>query len=295
VEEQKETYGDQAADIPVINVTDPVNVTVQPRPYPSVGAAFGLLGILLGSSLVAGFSAGVVATIIPDIMSACILAGYVISFGLSVYLGIVFRGHARFHLSPGKAVIWLLVLLFTPLFIVIRLPLLYLISSIAEYNDLYSDLEPASVFSFLLTVIAAPLLEELLFRGIILDGFLKRYSAKRSIILSALLFGIAHLNPAQFVNGFVLGLFIGWIFWRTRSLWLCIFIHLLNNLAAYLLELYVPLNDGLSLRQMFGNDIYYVLGYMASLLVAAGLGMAIWALLKNNKANADMAPEPAVE
>ena len=46
------------------------------------------------------------------------------------------------------------------------------------------------IFSFLLIVIAAPILEELLFRGIILDGLLKNYSPLKSILISSFLFGL---------------------------------------------------------------------------------------------------------
>jgi hypothetical protein len=51
------------------------------------------------------------------------------------------------------------------------------------------------VFSFIAIVIAAPIIEKLIFRGIILNGHLQRFSPVKSIILSSILFGIVHLNP----------------------------------------------------------------------------------------------------
>lgn len=45
----------------------------------------------------------------------------------------------------------------------------------------------------------APLLEELLFRGLILRGFAQRYAPLRALWLQALLFGLAHANVHQFV------------------------------------------------------------------------------------------------
>jgi uncharacterized protein len=89
------------------------------------------------------------------------------------------------------------------------------------------------VFGFIAIVVAAPVLEELIFRGIILDGLLKRHSPLKSIIISSVLFGMVHLNPWQFIGGFIFGLFSGWIYYRTRKLSLSIFIHFVNNLFAF--------------------------------------------------------------
>jgi membrane protease YdiL (CAAX protease family) len=44
-------------------------------------------------------------------------------------------------------------------------------------------------------VIMAPLTEETLCRGLILNGFLKNYSRRKAMIVSALLFALLHLNP----------------------------------------------------------------------------------------------------
>src|SRR5690606_30966839 len=82
-------------------------------------------------------------------------------------------------------------------------------------------------------VIAAPILEEVIMRGIILDGLLKRYSPVRSILFSSFLFGLLHLNPWQMVSAMVIGIFAGWVYYRTRSLALPILIHATNNLSAF--------------------------------------------------------------
>lgn len=77
--------------------------------------------------------------------------------------------------------------------------------------------------------IVAPLTEELLFRGIILRGFLRVYSVPRSIFLSSALFAIIHLNPWQAIGAFVLGGLFGWWYVRTRSLLPCIVGHAAFN------------------------------------------------------------------
>ena len=78
--------------------------------------------------------------------------------------------------------------------------------------------------------LAAPWVEELLFRGAIMENFNKQgNSPTKGIIMSALFFGIIHMNPAQVMFAFFMGLVLGWIAWRTRSLLPVIVGHALNN------------------------------------------------------------------
>ena len=86
----------------------------------------------------------------------------------------------------------------------------------------------------------APLTEEPLHRGLMLGGMLKRYSRPKAIVLSALVFGIAHLNPWQFTSAFLLGLFFGWVVAETGSLWLPMLGHGLHNATFFLLHDKVP-------------------------------------------------------
>lgn len=75
----------------------------------------------------------------------------------------------------------------------------------------------------------APLLEELLFRGAI-QGELARWGSPwRAIIISSLIFGVVHLNPAQIPFAFLLGIIFGWLYYRTGSLLPGIVGHVLNN------------------------------------------------------------------
>jgi len=83
--------------------------------------------------------------------------------------------------------------------------------------------------SIALLVVAAPLTEEALFRGVILRGFLGRYAMRRAIVVSALLFAVFHLNPWQFLGAATAGVLFAW--WRaaTGSLVPGLVCHALNN------------------------------------------------------------------
>lgn len=83
--------------------------------------------------------------------------------------------------------------------------------------------------AFLKVAVIAPIVEELIFRGIILQGFRKNYNAFVSVFISALLFALFHLNPWQFPATFVLGLLLGFIMVRTNNILLAILGHSINN------------------------------------------------------------------
>ena len=88
-------------------------------------------------------------------------------------------------------------------------------------------------FGVLSIALLAPILEELLFRGAIqglLQDTLK--SPWKAIVISSLIFGIVHMNPAQIPFAFLLGMMFGWLYYRTGSLLPGIVGHVLNNSIA---------------------------------------------------------------
>ena len=84
-------------------------------------------------------------------------------------------------------------------------------------------------------VILAPVVEELIFRGVIFSGFQRNYHAFWAVFFSALLFALFHLNPWQFGPTFLLGLILGWVRLRTGSLLAAIFTHALHNGMIFLI------------------------------------------------------------
>ena len=99
-------------------------------------------------------------------------------------------------------------------------------------EDTFMDMgnEPLGVLSMALV---APLVEEMMFRGAI-QGYLMRRCSNpwTAIVVSALVFGVIHMNPVQVVYATLLGLVLGWIYYRTRSLLPVIAGHVLNNSVA---------------------------------------------------------------
>lgn len=124
-------------------------------------------------------------------------------------------------------------------------------------------------------VLLAPLSEEIVFRGAILKTLLSIIPISRnrywiSIAISALCFGIAHGNMAQGTHAFMMGILMGWLFFSTKSIWLCMIIHFVNNLAAYLFCT-LSGNPEITVEEVFGgNSILMYSSLVLSLVIAAG-------------------------
>ncbi len=134
--------------------------------------------------------------------------------------------------------------------------------------------DPYSLFFML--VIAAPLLEEILFRGIILDGFLKNYKPAQGILISALMFAVIHGNLAQGIGAFAIGIILGWLYWKTNSLSLCMALHAINNLTGFIGILTTPTEDIMKdIQDSINNDMIYFVLYGTALIMAATI---VWYL-----------------
>ena len=108
---------------------------------------------------------------------------------------------------------------------------------------------------YLAIAIAAPVAEEIVFRGAILRALLNSFKQPWvAITLSALFFAVGHLNPAQMPHAFLIGLLLGWMFYRTGSILPGILFHLVNNTVAYVLERIYPGSEDLTLKDYFGGD-----------------------------------------
>ena len=111
-----------------------------------------------------------------------------------------------------------------------------------EYIDFMNQLFAQNFWGVLFTIgIVAPVIEELLFRGVILEGIHLRYGAKTAVIVSSFLFGLTHLIPWAIVNAFLLGFFFAWLKLKTGSLRLCIIAHSLYNSIPLILSNYVQM------------------------------------------------------
>ncbi len=82
--------------------------------------------------------------------------------------------------------------------------------------------------NFLILVVAAPIMEELLFRKFIISRTAK-YGEGVAIMISGLMFGLFHGNLGQFMYAFFLGIIFGFVYVKTRNIIYTIILHMIIN------------------------------------------------------------------
>lgn len=115
-------------------------------------------------------------------------------------------------------------------------------------QDCFKEITNMPILLLIISVsIVAPIFEEIIYRGIILEQLYRRYGMIKAIIISALLFGLMHLNIQQGVNAFFIGIVLGFIYIKTNSLLLSIFLHFANNSLMVILDS-IPFLDTSNLK-----------------------------------------------
>ncbi|WP_346881746.1 type II CAAX endopeptidase family protein [uncultured Algibacter sp.] len=167
--------------------------------------------------------------------------GYV--FGLFITLGFIkMINKQTIKLSPNANFIrfgHFAIVLVLSVFL-LNIPIIKLYESYMSSEPIIAQNPLKSIIYLLAALTIAPIVEEIIFRGIILDGLLnntKIYKWK-AIIFSASLFAIIHISPVQVFSAFVIGFVCGAYYSKTRNLFATIILHSIANLfitiASYL-------------------------------------------------------------
>jgi hypothetical protein len=113
----------------------------------------------------------------------------------------------------------------------------------------------------------APLTEELVFRGAILKALLQwKPNPWVGIVISALLFALVHMNPAQMPHAVLVGLLLGWMYYRTDSVIPGVVYHWVNNTVAYVMYNLYPDPD-MTLLELFGSQRSVLMALAFSLCI----------------------------
>lgn len=119
--------------------------------------------------------------------------------------------------------------------------------------------------------IMAPLAEEIVFRGAVLRRLLGVCGQRWhwvAIAISAALFGAVHGNLPQFVHAALLGLLLGWMYYRTGSILPGVMLHWVNNTVAYVMFNAMPqMSDGKLIDLFHGNARMMAMGIIFSLFI----------------------------
>lgn len=243
---------------------------------PNLKQSWILLGVLCCLQLLAGVIVGIVVIIGGNTLRPWAeLAGSVLSYIIMAFI-VVRLGKGNNYepiASPRQSpLLWLLLVPFTLSLGPAMEPLTAWIPMPDAIQQLFAELMTKNMPMFLLIAVVAPVCEEWLFRGIILKGLLTRYSPLKAIVWSAVIFAVIHLNPWQGIPAFIIGLILGWLYWHTRSLRYCIFVHAVNNAASFVFSVFLfpDASADATIADIAGG--YYI--YAVALLVCVFTG--IW-------------------
>ena len=103
--------------------------------------------------------------------------------------------------------------------------------------DLQAMTDPAEIAAFfVLLVLVTPLFEEFVFRGLIHRAFRLAMPAERApvaIVCGGAVFTLVH-EPAVWPEVLALGVLLGYLYDRTRTIWVPVAVHVVHNLTAFL-------------------------------------------------------------
>lgn len=150
---------------------------------------------------------------------------------------------------PLKVLLWTVVVALASL-----VPSVWLVELLPEQyiqnnNEALFELIMRDGLGYVIVGLVAPIVEEVVFRGAILRALLAwsdQWENKREtmtwamISLSAIIFALVHANPAQMPHAFLIGILLGWLYYRTGSIVPGVLFHWVNNTAAMLLAYTFP-------------------------------------------------------
>ena len=177
-----------------------------------------------------------------EIMNWTILLGFVL-------IAIVFFGNRYVKLSFGRIerqMIWPVIgmsVLVAASYLFFEASFYILIDIVHLFPKESKELHEAGqhisgIAGILSYCIFGPIAEEICFRGILLGGLLKmRCRPWIAILITALAFSLVHGYAAKLVGTLLIGIIVGWLYWRTGSIIPCLIIHIVNNSIASIIHL----------------------------------------------------------
>lgn len=239
-----------------------------------------LIGIFFISNVVGTLLGSLIRTTTGADPEFASFVTYLITFALTIAFAVWQRARQgalkpilRFSMKSTNVgmVLWGVVLVIVTS--IVLEPLLQLFP--AEGIEILYDSIGIGGWALITSVIMAPILEEILFRGIIQQSLTEQFGGWKSVLAASAVFAIVHLIPQQIINAFFVGIILGYIYIKTKSLIPVILIHALNNALAFIQMKIFGTETMVTVRELIGNDVAYwiVYGIFAAIFITALLNL----------------------
>jgi len=138
--------------------------------------------------------------------------------------------------NKKKLKIWVSVFLCTMGYIILSYYLrdfLYWIFSGFEMFPYSDGINGINILFVIQTCLIPAVGEEIIIKGIINTRLEKQFNRKVAVIISSLFFSLEHLSLELFIHYFIFSIFTFWIYFKTKTILLPMFVHFINNIFAY--------------------------------------------------------------
>ena len=134
----------------------------------------------------------------------------------------------------------------------------------------------------------APFFEEWLCRGIILRGLLKKVKPTWAIVISAAIFGLIHGNLWQAIPAFLIGVILGYVYYKTGSLKLTMLMHCVNNTLSVIVSRIPAFKDVEFFADVMSPWAYVTVIIAFTVVLASGLIIIRSIPLKDSSSEGDL-------
>lgn len=141
-------------------------------------------------------------------------------------------------------------------------PALYLLVTVAlmllpeawieSYSEASAGIDSGTLIGVIAVVVVAPIVEEFIFRGLMMNRLSRVMPGWLAVVLSAAVFGACHGHPVWFAYAFVLGAFFGFVDLRLGSIWPSILGHLVFNAIGQIFTFIPETEEGTELLISLG-------------------------------------------
>lgn len=253
--------------------------------YPSVTDILELLGVFLVALVIAGFVQSILIEKNIASHGFALFVAYIIQFLFTIIYAIVQK---RSRAPQAKPLLKFSFKKVTPAIVLWGLVMVVAASVVIEplvnffpdsYFESISQIMGIGGWAMITILILAPILEEVLFRGIIQESLTNKFSPLAGILITSAIFAVIHINLPQVVNAFFVALILGYIYYMTQSLIPVILIHAMNNAIAYFSWM---MNGGkmMSTSEMISNSTVYYILYAVSCVVLIIAFVGIYRAIK---------------
>ena len=224
---------------------------------------------LFSLGVILGFPILLIMDFIPkskDLNDLIILGSYIIGFSSIVLISYLINKKNKlpltfnFGLTIGKGLLVLLGTIFafkfieSPFFILIK-------GSVASNHHIPGNHDVIYYLTnWISPIFIGPILEELVFRGTLLTGMLEKYKPRKAIVLTSILFALMHLQLLQIVPAFFWGLLLGYTFYKSKSIVLCVIIHGTINFSSLFTTWVRPKDQPYTFGSAYGQYSWLVYG-----------------------------------